>query len=640
MQRPKVNRRRVNQIVLGVVVTLIGVGILRGFTLIANDAIPPAVQSEFLLLALFLACLMFIAGLFASAVFRSSSYSSSSPTSEPASVSENNSPDIRTTRPMRSLDSSIRRAIQLQVAAEIARDVSTTLDLDIVLNRAVELVRDRFGFYHAGIFLVDELGEYAILRAAAGPSREELLAKRHRLKVGQTGIVGFVTGTGLPRIAQDVGGDEVHYKNPDLPNTRSELALPLKVSQNIIGALDVQSVQENAFDEEDVTILQILADLLAVAIDHAHLFNRVQEYATELEQRVESRTAELTEKSAQLQAILDSMVDGLIYTVNGVPQYGNAAFRNLTGYTLDEWAVLIKRELGSGYWRRIVNQSLHTPEIWTNETRITCKDGSLMDVSLTSVRVLGTDNEAQGVVTLIRDISKEKALQAQKARFVANASHELRTPITNLKTRLFLLRKQPDRFDEHLRIIEHVANRMQNLVEQLLDITRFERGVIRLEKAVTDINELVGDVVEVQRPEAEKKHITLLTELPPNPVLISIDSERMIQVVTNLVTNAINYTPVEGSILVRLYTDDTSEEVVIEVQDNGPGIAPEAQDLIFQPFFRVDASKTIGTGLGLSISREIVELHGGTIGLQSELDQGTTFYIRLPHKAPQEAHIT
>ncbi len=639
MQRPRVNRRRVNQIALGVVVALIAVGILRGFTLIANDAVPPPLRSEFLLLALLLACLLFIAGFLTVLAFRPSPQPSSSliVESEPA---ENNSPDMRTTRPMRSLDSSVRRAIQLQVAAEIARDATATLDLDIVLNRAVELVRDRFGFYHAGIFLVDEMGEYAILQAAAGPSREQLLAKRHRLKVGQTGIVGYVTGTGLSRIAQNVGGDEVHYKNPDLPNTRSELTLPLKVGQQVIGALDVQSVQENAFDDEDVTILQILADLLAVAIDHAHLFNRVQEYATELEQRVESRTAELTQKSAQLQAILDSMVDGLIYTVNGVPQYGNAAFRHLTGYTLDEWALLMKRELDSGHWRRIVSQSPHVPEIWTNETRITCKDGSEMDVSLTSARVLGPDNETQGVVTLIRDISKEKALQAQKARFVANASHELRTPITNLKTRLFLLRKQPERFDEHLRIIEHVANRMQNLVEQLLDITRFERGAIRLEKEMTDINGLVNDVIEVQRPEAEKKQITLLTELPPTPILILIDAERMIQVVTNLVTNAINYTPPEGNIVVRLYTDETSDEVVIEVQDNGPGIAPEAQDLIFQPFFRVDTTKTIGTGLGLSISREIVELHGGTISLQSEVNQGTTFHIRLPHKAHQKAHIT
>jgi PAS domain S-box-containing protein len=176
-----------------------------------------------------------------------------------------------------------RRALQLQAAAEVARDATTARDLDELLNRAVNLVRDRFGFYHAGIFLVDEQGEYAILTAASGQAGQAMLEHAYKLKAGETGIVGYVTSRGQPRIALDVGTDAVHFKNPYLPDTRSELALPLKAGGQVIGALDVQSQQPAAFDEEDVQVLQIVADQLAVAIQNLRLLRDMQQTVRELE---------------------------------------------------------------------------------------------------------------------------------------------------------------------------------------------------------------------------------------------------------------------------------------------------------------------------------------------------------------------
>jgi len=176
-----------------------------------------------------------------------------------------------------------RRSIQLQAAAEIARDTTATRELDPLLNRAVNLIRDRFGFYHAGIFLVDEAGEYAVLRAATGEAGRQMLRRGHRLRVGHVGIVGYVTGHGKPRIALDVGADAVHFENPLLPETRSEMALPLRIGERIIGALDVQSQQAAAFDEDDVATLQTMADQLAVAIENAHLLNEMQQTVRELQ---------------------------------------------------------------------------------------------------------------------------------------------------------------------------------------------------------------------------------------------------------------------------------------------------------------------------------------------------------------------
>ncbi|MBN2556029.1 MAG: GAF domain-containing protein [Anaerolineales bacterium] len=174
-----------------------------------------------------------------------------------------------------------RRALQLRVASEIARDASAIHDLLDLLNRSVALISERFGFYHAGIFLVDDEGENAWLRAVSSEGGRRMLARNHHLAVGKVGIVGYVTGTGKPRIALDVGEDLVHFANPDLPETRSEMALPLRVGSRIIGALDVQSEEPNAFREDDIVVLQTVADQLAVAIDNASLFERQSTLATQ-----------------------------------------------------------------------------------------------------------------------------------------------------------------------------------------------------------------------------------------------------------------------------------------------------------------------------------------------------------------------
>jgi GAF domain-containing protein len=176
-----------------------------------------------------------------------------------------------------------RRAVQLQAAAEVARDATAARGLDDLLNRAVNLVRDRFGFYHAGIFLVDDRRDYAVLRAATGEAGRQMLERGHKLKVGEVGIVGYVAGSGQPHIALDIGADAVHFENLLLPDTRSEMALPLKVGERVIGALDVQSTKETAFDDDDVAVLQVMADQLAVAIQNARLLREMQQTVRELE---------------------------------------------------------------------------------------------------------------------------------------------------------------------------------------------------------------------------------------------------------------------------------------------------------------------------------------------------------------------
>ncbi|GAB4532541.1 MAG: hypothetical protein Kow0063_13220 [Anaerolineae bacterium] len=167
-----------------------------------------------------------------------------------------------------------RRAIQLEAVTLVGRAIISILNLDDLLLEIVNLICARFGFYHAGIFLIDESGEWAVLRQASGEAGQRMLARKHRLAVGGQSIVGWVTAHRQPRIALDVGEDAVHFKNPDLPHTRSEMALPLMVGRRLLGVLDVQSVEEAAFDDEDVTILSLMADQVAVAIDNALKFSQ------------------------------------------------------------------------------------------------------------------------------------------------------------------------------------------------------------------------------------------------------------------------------------------------------------------------------------------------------------------------------
>ena len=162
-----------------------------------------------------------------------------------------------------------RRAKQFESISKVSSTISSTRNLDNLLPQITSIISNEFGFYHVGIFLLDTAREYAILSAANSEGGRMMLERSHRLKVGETGLVGFVTSTGKPRVALDTGVDVIFFNNPDLPETRSEITLPLRVGEEIIGALDVQSVEPNAFNQEDIQILSTLADQVSIAIENA-----------------------------------------------------------------------------------------------------------------------------------------------------------------------------------------------------------------------------------------------------------------------------------------------------------------------------------------------------------------------------------
>jgi len=204
-----------------------------------------------------------------------------------------------------------RRTMQITAAAEVSREAMAIRDVETLLQRVVTLISERFGYYHVGLFLVDENREYAVLRAASSEGGKRMLERQHRLEVGRKGIVGYVAAVGEPRIALDVGEDAVFFNNPDLPETHSEMALPLRVRGEVLGVLDVQSTQPEAFTEEDVEVLQVMADQLAAAIDNARLFQASEERMREINLLLRQQAREGWQRFRSLRELPAYAYDGI-----------------------------------------------------------------------------------------------------------------------------------------------------------------------------------------------------------------------------------------------------------------------------------------------------------------------------------------
>jgi GAF domain-containing protein len=174
-----------------------------------------------------------------------------------------------------------RNARKFATVSDIARQISSIRDLQTLLPNVTEQISRQFGFYHVGIFLLDEASSYALFSASNSAGGKRMLERGHRLKVGEEGIVGFVTGAGIPRIVLDTGTDAVYFNNPDLPETRSEMAVPLRIGTRIIGAIDIQDKRPSAFTNDDIEVITTLADLVSIAIENARSFENAQQLLAE-----------------------------------------------------------------------------------------------------------------------------------------------------------------------------------------------------------------------------------------------------------------------------------------------------------------------------------------------------------------------
>ncbi|MDW8299890.1 MAG: PAS domain S-box protein [Anaerolineae bacterium] len=545
---------------------------------------------------------------------------------------------IDVTERQRAQEAEQRQAMLLRTLAEASLKLTSSLQLERVLETILEYAERLVPSDGSSVVLLSHNSVVASVArgrsADLTPRRwQEIVARldlqAHWVRLKQASNCSLIPDTAVEPSWIPIEGTEW---------VKSYLGLPIELEGHVIGVMNFDSATPNYFTLEHAERLKALAGYAAIAIQNANLYETIQRNAKDLERHVRQRTAELEIERARLRTILDSMEEGVIFFElrdTWRATYVNPSFHRIFGYSETEFVGQALLDIAANFpvpegapSLEELGQILERDGSWHGEFRYRRRDGSSFDAYVAASRILGARGKLVGTVVLVRDISKEKALQEQKDRFIANAAHELRTPLTNLKMRLYLLRRQPEAAETHMSVLEQVTRRMQMLVEDLLDVTRFERGMIVLRRERLCLAELLENVIHVQLPHFEHKRVQLTSSLPPDGVFVLADAERLTQVFTNLLVNALNYTETGGNVRVSLRQDESS--AVVEVEDNGIGIDSESLKRIFEPFFRANLGTQRGTGLGLTIAREIVQSHGGSIEARSQLGVGTTMIVSLP----------
>lgn len=276
----------------------------------------------------------------------------------------------------------------------------------------------------------------------------------------------------------------------------------------------------------------------------------------------------------------------------------------------------------------------------TDEIEIPCPDGQTRHFRVTATTLAGEDGDESGgpsggAVAVLRDIGERKALQKRNAEFVSAVSHEMKTPLAGIKAYVELLAdgdaEDEETREEFLDVINSQADRLQRLVENLLNLSRIEAGVVKVSKKQQSLNEVLEEAFHVVQPAAEAKNIRLVAELSPMYLGVLADRDMLLQSAINLLSNAIKYTPEGGSVTLRSRLE--AGQVRFEVQDTGVGLSEEDRQRVFEKFYRVNKDKNMapGTGLGLPLAKHIVEdVHGGRLTVESTLGEGSTFIVALP----------
>lgn len=248
-----------------------------------------------------------------------------------------------------------------------------------------------------------------------------------------------------------------------------------------------------------------------------------------------------------------------------------------------------------------------------------------------------TSGSVGGLVTILRDVTREKEISQMKTDFVSQVSHELRTPLSSINAYVEMLvdgeAKDEASRNEFYQIIKNEADRLGRLIDNMLNISRIEAGIVKVERSEVDFVKIVRDAVEVMQPQAMLKNITLIAKTGPMVYTAQADRDMILQVVLNLVSNAVKYTPENGRVTVSVENDDATRSVLVSVADTGLGIPPDDVEKVFEKFYRIDNYKRVakGTGLGLNLARHIVEtVHKGQVGVSSKVGMGSRFWFTIP----------
>jgi PAS domain S-box-containing protein len=509
------------------------------------------------------------------------------------------------------------RVRQRDYLLEISRALSEELDLDRVLDRIARISAELLGGRACLIVLRQEEGWkvsashginpafledlsplLADIPDHGDPERFQIPEVNRRLqRITQAASMGLLTGVGLPLIAR----------------------------QEIVGVIFVFRSYPGVFSAEDRALLQGFATQAAAAVHNARLYRAV------------------SAQKQDLAAVLESSADGIFILDPRLHFVGfNRACSRLTGYQPDEaigqdhtqvvrW---LRREPGlaleeavAGGWPLSAQATLYV------EGDLLRRTGEPLSVGITYAPALSPEGKLRSIVGNLRDISKFREAEEVKSTFISIISHELRTPVALIKGYVGTLRREDAQWDpavvrDSLAVIEEESDHLAQLIDDLLDASRLQAGGLTLQKSDVSLDKLAGRLVDRFRTQTSRHEFVL--DFPPGFPVVLADEGRMNQVLSNLISNAVKYSPEGGRITLRGQV--RPNDVVISVADQGPGIAAQDAPRVFDRFFRSSdtARKTKGAGLGLYLAKAVIEAHGGRIWVDTPTEPGARISFSVP----------
>jgi signal transduction histidine kinase len=580
----------------------------------------------------------------------------------------------------RLLEEAERRTRQLTTLNEVARSLASTLDLSPllsqILNSAVEILNCEAG----SLLLVDEQTDELVFEVVIGP--QTLVGQR--LPPG-AGLVGKAVDLRQPIIANDARRSKEWFDKPDESTgftTKDLLVVPMLIKERVIGVIEVINRKDSLpFNPDDQELLAAFTSQAAVAIENARLY-------TQTDQTLAARVEELSvmqridrELNASLEidramritlewAMRQSKVKaGLI----GVIEEKGIAIMASQGYTTELMPYAkeplpielpgLKEAIESGQpqiYRMEPDNGSHPLGLLTNcKSRVAVpirrENQAIGVLLLENTLAEGASEEVLGFLSRLTDhaaiaianarlYTEVQSANLAKSQFVSFVAHELKNPMASIKGYTELVAGGMagpinEMQASFLATVRSNVDRMNTIVSDLNDLTKIQVGAMRLEFKAVNIGEVIDEVSRSLTRQIEEKGQKFILDLEPTLPSVWADRTRMVQVLTNLISNAHKYTPQGGDIIVRARSEAADSEsspaiqvIHLAVIDTGIGISPEDQAKIFQQYFRTEISKDMasGTGLGLNITKSLVEMQGGRVWFESEVQKGTTFHLTIP----------
>jgi len=516
-----------------------------------------------------------------------------------------------------------KRLDELTILYEVMKISASSLNLDKMLEKILSSLNNFFKFEALGILLVDETTKKLLPHPASYNELSMSNIGKLGLHVGK-GITGWVAEEKESLLVNDVSEDSRYVCGDE--RIHSEMCVPLKVGEKVIGVIDAQSTTLNAFSEDDLRLFSIIGGQIATLIESIRLYE------------------EIKQSEEKYRTVVESALDGVgVVAKDNRMKYANKRLAEIQGIAqekligmnfadfLDEES---KQLMADRYLRRQKGEKLF-PRFELNIIR---GDGEIRNVEI-NARVIKNSKEDINYIVFIKDITEKKKmeeqlLQAEKLRALAEmasgVAHDFNNALASIlgNAQLLLFTVEDEEAKESLRVIEKVAKDSAQTVRRLQDFTRKR---VHHELIKVDINSIIKDSIEITKPKWKDEvqsrgiRIEMVSNLEEIP-LVSGNASELREVITNLIFNAIEAMPQGGKI--EVHTFKKREEVFIQISDMGIGIAEEARKKIFEPFFTT--KPFTNTGLGLSMSYGIIKRVGGKIEVKSKVGYGTTFTIMLP----------